>query len=114
MAEKLIPGLPDSVKIAILQQTDTVEEMSSDTVATQMTQEDAKPLAKGRQKTVFEQAMGVDETRNAISRKIEGKHQGGAAWPVISLLIDGIEKFYPKHLRGRPFGPCCCHQATAA
>lgn len=59
MAEKLVPGIPHSSRIAILQQTDADTNGSLD-------------LGGGSQhSTVLERVMGSDTSRNEVIRKME-------------------------------------------
>ncbi|PKY00201.1 ABC transporter [Aspergillus campestris IBT 28561] len=58
MAEKIVPGIPHSTRIAILQQTDANEDESND-------------LWTGdRQMTVLERVMSGDSSRNEVIRKM--------------------------------------------
>lgn len=56
MAEKLVPGIPHSTRIAILQQTDDNEDEINDTAEQHV--------------TVLEQVMSSDNSRNEITRKM--------------------------------------------
>ncbi|KAK2751055.1 hypothetical protein FQN57_000130 [Myotisia sp. PD_48] len=74
MAEKLIPGLPESVQIAILQQTDLdfddtdpTTSISEDLAATDLIGQHSKPSPR----TVLEQVMQSDLSRNETVRKID-------------------------------------------
>lgn len=63
MADKLVPGIPEAVKIAILQQTD------AETESLQL-KSDAVVQKKGP-KTVLQQVLESDVSRNEVHRKIE-------------------------------------------
>ncbi|WEW59789.1 hypothetical protein PRK78_005269 [Emydomyces testavorans] len=63
MAEKLIPGIPEAVKIAILQQTDA-EGPNLELTALEAAEND-----QGL-KTVLQQVLGSDQSRNDIVRKM--------------------------------------------
>lgn len=70
MAEKLIPGLPESLNIAILQQTDdddTVGELTGSTATMTVSDDTAKKVSK----TVLQQVMQSDTARNDVTRKIK-------------------------------------------
>lgn len=56
MAEKLVPGIPHSTRIAILQQTDDNEDEINDTAEQHV--------------TVLEQVMSSDKSRNEVTRKM--------------------------------------------
>lgn len=56
MAEKLVPGIPHSTRIAILQQTDDNEDEINDTAEQHV--------------TVLEQVMSSDNSRNEVTRKM--------------------------------------------
>lgn len=62
MADKLVPGIPHSTRIAILQQTDTAS------------QEDLKSFAvddgEAQNKTVLEYVLSSDHSRNEVVRKM--------------------------------------------
>lgn len=58
MAEKLVPGIPHSTRIAILQQTE--EEAGEDSTGN---------IDTGL--TVLEQVMSSDSSRNEVTRKME-------------------------------------------
>lgn len=58
MAEKLVPGIPHSTRIAILQQTDDNEDDTND-------------MGTAKQHvTVLEQVMSSDNSRNEVTRKM--------------------------------------------
>ncbi|KAM5436298.1 hypothetical protein MferCBS31731_005991 [Microsporum ferrugineum] len=71
MADRLIPGLPESVKIAILQQTDVDVDppppVTKGVAALQINDE----LSKEEQKTVLQQVVQSDTSRNEITRKVK-------------------------------------------
>lgn len=75
MADRLIPGLPERVKIAILQQTDIEVGANSDpvslavkgTAALQINDESSKKEPK----TVLQQVVQSDTARNEITRKVK-------------------------------------------
>ena len=58
MAEKLVPGISHSTRIAILQQTDDNEGESNDTGTAE------------QHATVLEQVMSSDSSRNEVTRKM--------------------------------------------
>ncbi|PLB39924.1 ABC-F family ATP-binding cassette domain-containing protein [Aspergillus candidus] len=58
VAEKLVPGIPYSTRIAFLQQTDATEDESNDS------------WTGDRQMTVLEQVMSRDSSRNEVTRKM--------------------------------------------
>ncbi|OAX79582.1 hypothetical protein ACJ72_06095 [Emergomyces africanus] len=68
MAEKLIPGIPDTVRISILQQTEDDQDMSTES-APSGTIGPGKTGANGK-KTVLQEVMRSDELRNDVERKI--------------------------------------------
>lgn len=76
VAEKLIPGLPESLNMAILQQTDgdgdsdTVRELTSNTATMTVSEDAGKKLPK----TVLQQVMQSDTARNDVTRKIKRMH----------------------------------------
>ena len=79
IAEKLIPGLPESLHIAILQQTDgegnNFEEPTANMAAMSMSDDpDRKPS-----KSVLQQVMQSDTARNDLARRVRGMY--------LSLLV---------------------------
>ncbi|KAI1936054.1 hypothetical protein LOZ66_004972 [Ophidiomyces ophidiicola] len=84
MAEKLIPGIPNVVKIAIIQQTDA-EECNLE-ASSLSSGHDEKSSHEKTPKTVLQQVLESDESRNDIMRKIN----------TLSRAFDGTEdKFGP-------------------
>lgn len=77
LAEKLIPGVPYSTRIAILQQTDAEIESSTDGIdglANLLQQNASISSSGGSQKTALEQVIASDTTRSEVEKKIVGKH----------------------------------------
>lgn len=77
LAEKLIPGVPYSTRIAILQQTDAEIEESSendeiDNLADSLQQNGSISTSGGSQKTALEQVIASDTMRAEVERKISG------------------------------------------
>ena len=69
MAEKLIPGLPESLKIAILQQRDDCD--GDDTATTGITGEkQGSPEGLGK-RTVLQTVLQSDISRTDIARKVK-------------------------------------------
>lgn len=58
MAEKLVPGIPHSIRIAILQQTDDNEDETNDMGTAE------------QHATVLEQVMSSDSSRNEVTQKM--------------------------------------------
>ena len=58
MAEKLVPGIPHSTRIAILQQTDANEDETDDMGTAE------------QDVTVLEQVMSSDSSRNEVTRRM--------------------------------------------
>ncbi|KAI1919877.1 hypothetical protein LOZ65_004269 [Ophidiomyces ophidiicola] len=79
MAEKLIPGIPNVVKIAIIQQTDT-EECNLE-ASSLSSGHGEKSSHEKTPKTVLQQVLESDESRNDIMRKIN----------TLSRAFDGTE-----------------------
>ncbi|KAI1958860.1 hypothetical protein LOZ58_004897 [Ophidiomyces ophidiicola] len=79
MAEKLIPGIPNVVKIAIIQQTDA-EECSLE-ASSLSSSHGEKSSHEKTPKTVLQQVLESDESRNDIMRKIN----------TLSRAFDGTE-----------------------
>lgn len=78
MADRLIPGLPERVKIAILQQTDVEIDADSDPVSlavrgTEALQVNDEPPKK-EPKTVIQQVVQSDTSRNEITRKAKSMY----------------------------------------
>ncbi|KAI2085109.1 hypothetical protein LOZ36_004277 [Ophidiomyces ophidiicola] len=84
MAEKLIPGIPNVVKIAIIQQTDAEE---CNLEASSLSSSHGEKFSHEKTpKTVLQQVLESDESRNDIVRKIN----------TLSRAFDGTEdKFGP-------------------
>lgn len=81
MAEKLVPGIPHSTRIAILQQTDANEDETNDMGTTE------------QHATVLEQVMSSDSFRNEVTRKMGCK---SLTIPLIKLsLYANLKNFYP-------------------
>lgn len=78
MADKLIPGLPESLKIAILQQKDDSEDVSTPEheAATSRPDEPGNASEGGEKKTVLQTVLQSDIARNGIVRKIKSMHLG--------------------------------------
>ncbi|EGD91913.2 hypothetical protein H112_00517 [Trichophyton rubrum D6] len=75
MADRLIPGLPERVKIAILQQTDVEVDLDSDPVllagkGTAALQVNDEP-SKKEPRTVLQQVLQSDTSRNEVTRKVK-------------------------------------------
>ncbi|KAH8698631.1 putative ABC ATPase [Talaromyces proteolyticus] len=70
MAEKLIPGISYTTRIAILQQTDAEIEDEDDNSLAESLRE-AASVSGGKGRSVLEQVMASDDLRNDIKRKIE-------------------------------------------
>ncbi|EGE08318.1 ABC ATPase [Trichophyton equinum CBS 127.97] len=75
MADRLIPGLPERVKIAILQQTDAEIDADSDPVSLAVRGTEALHVndepSKKEPKTVIQQVVQSDTSRNEITRKVK-------------------------------------------
>ncbi|EZF34717.1 hypothetical protein H109_00296 [Trichophyton interdigitale MR816] len=75
MADRLIPGLPERVKIAILQQTDAEIDTDSDPVSLAVRGTEALHVndepSKKEPKTVIQQVVQSDTSRNEITRKVK-------------------------------------------
>lgn len=73
MAEKLIPGIPEAVKIAILQQTDEDFEESKEEgkIAAHAGLLEKENVAQKGPKTVLQQVLESDVSRNDVLRKID-------------------------------------------
>lgn len=83
MAEKLVPGIPYSTRIAFLQQTDATEDESNDS------------WTGDRQMTVLEQVMSRDSSRNEVTRKMRGRFltiNSGVNLDLTFLLSSPIKK----------------------
>lgn len=61
MADKLVPGIPHSTRISILQQTDTSDREGSE-----------KNTAETQDKTVLQYVMSSDNHRNEVIRNMNG------------------------------------------
>lgn len=77
LAEKLIPGVPYSTRIAILQQTDAEIEDNSknrdiDALAGSSQHNGSISGSGGSQKTALEQVIASDTMRTEVERKISG------------------------------------------
>lgn len=82
MAEKLVPGIPHSTRIAILQQTDANEDETNDMEAAE------------QHVTALEQVMSSDSSRNEVARRMACKSL--ATGLVIELSIyANLRNFYP-------------------
>ncbi|KAL1957473.1 hypothetical protein VTO42DRAFT_5936 [Malbranchea cinnamomea] len=73
MAQKLIPGLPESLRISILQQKDNFDDFSEpSSTATLSLPEQSENVSEGRErKTVLQTVLHSDVSRNEITRKIK-------------------------------------------
>ncbi|EFE30966.1 uncharacterized protein ARB_02160 [Trichophyton benhamiae CBS 112371] len=75
MADRLIPGLPERVKIAILQQTDVEADIDSDPASSAIRGISALRVndesSKKEPKTVLQQVVQSDTSRNEITRKVK-------------------------------------------
>ncbi|PGH26479.1 hypothetical protein AJ80_01793 [Polytolypa hystricis UAMH7299] len=69
MAEKLIPGLPDSLQISFLQQTEWADNKLAG--AAGLSRIDGKSPSVGSGKTVLQHVMSSDESRNEVEGKIK-------------------------------------------
>lgn len=69
MAEKLIPGLPESLRIAILQQKDDFD--GAHTATTGIPAETAITSEETEKRTVLQTVLQSDVSRNDIARKIK-------------------------------------------
>lgn len=78
MADRLIPGLPERVKIAILQQTDAEIDTDSDPVSLAVRGTEALHVndepSKKEPKTVIQQVVQSDTSRNEITRKVKSMY----------------------------------------
>lgn len=75
MAEKLIPGLPDSIKISLLQQTDELDDLQSESPDVSSLSLDPEKTEKARKKkTVLQTVLQSDQSRNEVTRKIQSMH----------------------------------------
>lgn len=77
LAEKLIPGVPYSTRIAILQQTDAEIEESSknddvDSLADSLQQNGSISTSGGSGRTALKQVIASDTMRAEVERKISG------------------------------------------
>lgn len=77
LAEKLIPGVPYSTRVAILQQTDAeIEESSNndgiDGLVDSLRQNGSISTSSASQKTALEQVIASNTTRSGLERKISG------------------------------------------
>lgn len=73
MAEKLIPGIPFSTRIAILQQTDAEigqENEEIGKVADELRENKLFPNEEEKQKTALEQVIFSDTARTDLQRRI--------------------------------------------
>jgi hypothetical protein len=81
MAEKLIPGIPYSTRIAILQQTDS----EIDGLADSMRASSVSDSGGGGGRTVLQQVMASDDLRNDVMRKIDGLYAQSLVDSVVDL-----------------------------
>ncbi|KAF3481102.1 ATP-binding cassette sub-family F member 3 [Arthroderma uncinatum] len=81
MADRLIPGLPESVGIAILQQTDIDVDPLTLVTRNAAALEVGEVLAKKEPRTVLQQVVQSDKARNEITRKLK----------ILSQALEGHE-----------------------
>lgn len=70
MADKLIPGFPESLKIAILQQKDAFDGATKEISSNQDGTDSGHQKTEGR--TVLQTVLQSDISRNEVTRKIKG------------------------------------------
>lgn len=68
MAEKIIPGIPDALRISILQQTEDDQDVSTESALSH------DETGVNGKKTVLQEVMRSDGLRNEVERKIRGMH----------------------------------------
>jgi hypothetical protein len=74
VAEKLIPGLSDSLKVSILQQRDDFEDPAEAVSFNPKSGFGEHEQTSGCRKTVLQTVLQSDWSRNDLSRRLKGLH----------------------------------------